>query len=381
MAPWRTGPHFQRLLQRSDLPPKLHWTFNPNPCRVGAVGVTPTQEGKMCKEAFAWVPVCLLSFCALGNADFKYTVSSEVMGEPLAKRIPQATETTIYVRGGYLRIDLSDGSYVIADLKERRETWVNPRARTYSVLNYDEMFAPHPPGSRGVPTPGQASGRKGPALSVFSTGKTQVLMGQTAQGVVGTLTENADEYYEAESWPAPSVPGYQEVEEFFSKLTAMFPFEKRGLDSGAGSDPAAQKAEIDLWGAMQAAALGAPVWSPAMMRVIVDITGPGTAAKGLPMLQTLRMFRMMTKDRQIQLRPTGQQPQSAANGTSPASSAAGGSVNNGASERQPVTVAEFTFRLTSYSAEPLEGSLFRIPPDYVQTGLSKRDMWPGAILP
>jgi len=331
----------------------------------------------MHKESFAWVSLCLLSFCTLGYADFKYTVSSQVTGGPLARRLPQAMETTIYVRGAYLRIDLADGSYVIADLKERRETWVNPSARTYSVLNYDKLLAPRPPGGQRVPAPGQASPRKGPALSGFSTGKTQVFMGQTAQGVMRALTENANEYFEAESWSAPSVSGYQEVEEFYSKLTAMFPFKNRGLDSGAGSDPAAQKAVFDLSFAGEAAALGAPVWSPAMMRVIFDITWPGTAAKGLPMLQTLRMVSMMTKDQQSRLGSSGQPPQPAESGTSPASSTAGGSANDGPSEKQPLTTAEFTFRVTSYSAEPLEDSLFRVPAGYVLIELNKNDMWPG----
>lgn len=325
----------------------------------------------MRRETFALVAGFLFSICALGNADFKYTVSAQVTGGPLAGKFPQATETTTYVRDAYLRIDLPDGSHVIGDLKESREIWVNPNTRTYSVLNYDKLFGPPPPGGQRAPQPTQNPGPKVPTMSAVSTGKTKVLMGQASQEVAGRLTYDPDEYVEIESWTAPSVPGFKEVEEFHSRLAAAFP----------RSDPAALKAELDLWPALEAAAAGDPAWGPAAMRVVSEISGPGSGAKGFPMLQTLRLIRMMTREQQARLRPGEQQPQPAEKSTASPPGAAAASTNNAPSGKEAVPAAEFTFRVTSYSAQPLEESLFRVLAGYVLSEMGKKDRWPVAILP
>jgi hypothetical protein len=333
----------------------------------------------MHRNTFAWTVAFLFSVAVLGKADFKYTVSSRVTAGPLARSIPQATEATIYVRGDYLRIDLPDGSYIIGDLNGRRETWVNAKARAYSVLDYDKFLTSPAPGGHTTPPASQSSAANAPSLSVSLTGKTQILMGQMNQEVVGKLTENPNAYCEVESWMAPSVKGFEEVSGFYSRLATALT--KQSPDAGDASEPAALKADAGLWLATQAAAMRSPAWSPAMMSVISKITGSANTAKGLPMLETLRIITMMSKEQQARLRLGGQQSSPAAKSTPPTPGVASGPTSNGPSEKEAVTAAEFTFSVVSYSAQPLEESLFQVPTGYALTEVSRNDMWPAAILP
>jgi len=266
---------------------------------------------------------------------------------------------------------------VIGDLKERRESWVNPGARTYSVLDYDKVFGPPPTSGQRAAPKQQNSGIKVPPVSAASTGKTQILMGQASQQVVGKLTENADEYYEVESWLAPSVVGFNEIKDFYSKLSGTYASKLPGTyavkdssSEAAASAAAALKTTSELWLAMEMVAAKAPVAGPSMTRVISDICGRDSAAKGLPVLQALRMVRMMTAEQQATPTPGG--PPAAAKSAPP---------GNRTSTRSAVTEAEFTLRVTSYSAEHLEESLFQVPSGYVATESSKKDTWPAAILP
>lgn len=337
----------------------------------------------MRRKTFVWAAGLFFSISIAGRADFKYTVSFQISGPlssklaatgPSADAAAQAAETTTYVKGGYLRIDLPDRSYVIGDLKAHREIWVNPAARSYSVLDYGKMFGPPPPSGQPAAPQHQNLAIKAPTVTAESTGKMQSLLGQNSQQVVGRFTENADEFYDAESWSAPSVAGFGEVEDFYSRLAGAFAANNSSSGAAAGSGDGAAKANGDLWLAMELVAAKSPAAGPAMARVISDVCDREGAAKGLPMLQTLTMVRMLTAEQQARLTPGGPQP-------APRFAPPAASPGNATPVKSAVTEAQFTFRVTSYSADRLDDSLFQVPSGYAVTELSKKDTWPAAILP
>ena len=150
----------------------------------------------MRERTLALLAATLISICDLGRADFKYTQSGQLAGAmaSMAKnsRSPQTVVTTTSVKGSYLRIDLPDGSYGIIDLNDGRELQLDPKNRTYSVITFGEIRARNEAEQqesrakgRDQPAPQfqhENAGAKGTAqVEVALTGRTQILLGQTAQ--------------------------------------------------------------------------------------------------------------------------------------------------------------------------------------------------------
>ncbi len=121
------------------------------------------------------VAISLSLICVPSRADFKYTQSGQFTnGVDKAKAAfdAQATEVTIYVKGTSLRIDLPDGTYGIIDLEGQRDIQVDPKARIYSVVMFDDIRA------RDKETSQQFSSHitEDAKVTVTSTGKMRTLL-------------------------------------------------------------------------------------------------------------------------------------------------------------------------------------------------------------
>jgi hypothetical protein len=126
----------------------------------------------------------LLLTSALGRADFKYTQSGQVTGGRGMNVLDTGvTETTTYVKGACLRIELPNGSYGIVDLNGHREIQVDPKSRTSSVISFDQVRAKNQAeleASRRS-KPKNTGSAIWPKLVLTSTGRKRVFFGQTAQ--------------------------------------------------------------------------------------------------------------------------------------------------------------------------------------------------------
>jgi hypothetical protein len=122
----------------------------------------------------------------------------------------QATEVTVYVQDAFLRIDLPDGTYGIIDLEGRREIQVDPKNRTYSIATFDEIPAQHKATSEKFPS----HITQDLSLTLTSTGKTRTLLDQTAQDTKVEIAYNSTESLVIDSWIAPSVDAFNEVNGF-----------------------------------------------------------------------------------------------------------------------------------------------------------------------
>ena len=132
-----------------------------------------------------------------------------------------------------------------------------------------------------------------------------------------------------------------------------------------------QKGMVEIPGAEYAKGYGDPVWAPWMTKGTLDLYRTARIPNGLPMLQTFSQRALLTQQRQAAVRGN-QQSQAGPNGTASKPSTPGGSTNN-------VLLVEFTFRVTSYSAQTLDDSLFQVPSGYVQSQTDMRQMWILAI--
>ncbi|MDE3180812.1 MAG: hypothetical protein KGM47_14285 [Acidobacteriota bacterium] len=344
------------------------------------------------------MPLYFLAVCLglslPGYADFKYAETSQVTGGAMAgamkamgifsKSARQATkpmEGTTYVKGDHLRRDSADGTYQIIDLGGQQIIQVDPAHQTYSVFTFQQMRDAVQKMEQNMNS-GMRQARekeKGnnvtmtPKIDINPTGRTQTILGQNAQEVqmkVEMLFQSTDSQQQAQSgsfttdvdsWVAPSVAGYGEVNNFYKKMAQ----------------------EIN-WSPN--AAFGT---NPNMMKSMAELYKSGKIPSGLPMLVTTSMTaagQPGAQGAQQQQQPEPQQQSSSTSSdiTNPSAAAAKalGGMFGGFGRRHkkqkeenaeapaapapPGSLLTITTRVSSYSTDPVDSSLFQVPAGYTR---------------
>jgi len=300
-------------------------------------------------------------FCEVAHADFKYTQSGQFTnGVAQVKAIlgTQATEVTVYVQDAFLRIDLPDGTYGIIDLEGRREIQVDPKNRTYSIATFDEIRARDKATSEQFPS----HITQDLNLRLTSTGKTRTLLDQTVEDTRVEISPNSMESLVVDSWIAPTVDGFNEVNGFYQRVASAV---------RSGTDAARFPAVSGVAQLMMATELSLnsfAVWPAVMSKAILDLCEVANAPAGLPLLQIYREYTVPPGSPAIQ-KGLANPGDARSLGSIPVGSEA---KTGEGSQRE---LAEFTLRVTSYSADKLDKRLFQIPPDYKESHLDRRDMW------
>ena len=200
----------------------------------------------------------LLPFSVPARADFKYTETSKITGGALkgamkfagvfSKQASQATQpivTAHYVKGNRLRTDNPDGKIQIIDVDGRRIIDIDTQKHTYSEITFEQMTAAmqnaqqqaqkkmdQDPKAKDVKanvnvkfkvTPG--TGTRQIMGQTTNESKVEIEMEVQAQAqdsaqpsqpsgpVNGTMVTTMD------MWVAPSVPGYQELAQFYGQMS------------------------------------------------------------------------------------------------------------------------------------------------------------------
>jgi hypothetical protein len=303
-------------------------------------------------------------FCGMAHADFKYTQSGQFtngLAQVKAVLGTQATEVTVYVQDAFLRIDLPDGTYGIIDLEGRREIQVDPKTRTYSIAHFDEIRARDKAISEQFPSHPVIT--QDLNLRLTSTGKTRTLLDQTAQETKVEVSYNSMESLVVDSWIAPSVEGFNEVNGFYQRLASAV---RSGTD--AARFPAVTGV-AQLMTATELSLNSLAVWPAVMSKGILDLYKVANAPDGLPLLQIYRGYAVPPASPEIQ-KGLANPSDARSPGAVPVDSEA----KTGEGSQQELAM-EFTLRVTSYSADKLDKRLFQIPPGYKESHLDLRDMW------
>jgi hypothetical protein len=307
-------------------------------------------------------------FCGLAHADFKYTQSGQFTnGVAKAKATfgTQVSEITIYVQGASLRIDLPDGSYGIIDLEGRREIQVEPKTRTYTVVTFDEIRARDKASSQQFP----AHFTQDLSLKVTSTRKTRTLLDQAAQDTRVEIPYHSTESLVIDSWIAPSVEGFKEVNSFYERVASAV-----RSDTDAARFPAI-RGIAELMMAAELSVNSLAVWPAVMSKGIFELCRVANAPDGLPLLQIYRAYMVGPAAAETQ---KGVANPGVANVPSDSRSGSAVAVDPEAESGDGSTQElgmEFTLRVTSFSADKLDKGLFQIPPGYKESHLDLRDMW------
>ncbi|HEX5481655.1 MAG TPA: hypothetical protein VFZ08_03415 [Terriglobia bacterium] len=359
-----------------------------------------------------------------GQADFRYTQTSQITGGAMAgvvhalgmfsKKLREPMPSTTYVKGDYLRTDEADGSYQIIDLSGQRIIHVNPKKSSYSVATFEQMREALQKASERINQQthsgkdGETNVKMTPKIEVNPTGRTQTLLGQSAQEVnmkVELEMEATDQTHGTQkgsldtvvdSWIASSVNGYGEVSAFYKKMASEI-----GWTPGSfGPDPRVAKSMADLY-------RGGKIPQGMPLLQVINLTGTGQTPpqqqgtpqqqQAAPQQQPAQSSSPSVADAVPQVaaakaiggmfggfgrfghkKKKKQQQDEEQQSNSNASSSANSANNNTSGNSAPSnSLMEMTIRVTSYSTDSVDASLFQIPAGFTQVQLDTEKMLHG----
>jgi hypothetical protein len=366
------------------------------------------------KRNVAVVSALTLVMSALSWADFKYTESSKMTGGALmgamkfasvfSKDAKQANAPQVHstsVKGNKLRRDEADGEIQIIDLDGKRFIHIDPKSKTYYVQTFQEMresMAKAQECMKQQMAKHQAEMKKQPASNVKITPKVDVNETGATRQILGLDTKEVKTRIELQmesddpksqgkqvstvmnddAWYAASVPGYDEIKQFYLKMAKemdWFPGEvMKGMAAGGAN----------------------------MQVGMAELRKNTAKMNGIPMFQTISMTlagqgmeAQQAAAGQQQAPPPQAQPQQEEQPTSAKEAIAQGIAGKfglggfGKKKKQeppppppsntqqpantppaasgtPGALMEMQVEVTSYSSAPLDKSLFDVPAGYAQ---------------
>ncbi len=204
------------------------------------------------KRTIAVLTIVALGLPSCAYADFQYTEKTSITGGMMSGAMrfagafnhnaaePQVV--THSVKGNRMRTDRPDGTSEIIDLDGRRVISIDAKKKTYSVLTFDQMKAnmakmqqssqannaganttvkPEFQLTEGTGTQmilGQETHevktRLNMTIQTQASDKAQAESGAAAAGTPVTITTTTN----VDSWIAPSIAGYEELNQFYAKM-------------------------------------------------------------------------------------------------------------------------------------------------------------------
>jgi hypothetical protein len=325
--------------------------------------------------------------CSAAYADFTYEETSKITGGALvtmlkfagafskdARKANEPINSTIAIKGNRMARK-SQMIASIIDLDAETITTINFERKTYSTMTFAQMKQAMEDANKQM---NKSKADNSDAANVKfdvkikDTGQTRNINGLSTHEMIMTMTmQGTDQKSGAkggmdistDSWLAPSIPGYQEVREFYRRM-----------------------AERLNW----VPSAGGMFNRPDVSQGMAEIYKEGSKMDGVPVLQIVKMGAEVEGDNTRQQTSSSQsqsQPQSTSN-TPPTSvgdaigSALGGrfglgrkkkqdqssnsSSNQQASNSSPGSLLEMTIELTNYSSAPADLSLFAVPGGFKQ---------------
>ena len=357
----------------------------------------------------------------VSRADFKYTESSKMTGGALmgamkfagvfskqARESNGAQISTRAVKGNRLREEHPDGTVEVIDLDGRRFIKIDPKAKTYTILTFEQMKqqmlaaqerakeeqAKEPAKQGDKP---KANVKLTPKIESSETGATRNLLGLDTKEMkirIEMLMETDDpkaqgqqisSVMNTDSWIAPSVPGYDELKQFYVKMAKQMDWVPGAVLGGMANSnvqvsmtelkknnakingiPLLQTVSMSLGGNAMAATANGQAASPAQAPPPPPAqTQEPTSAKDAITQGIAGHFGLGgfgKKKKKTEDQPAADRSQTA--------SAAGSTATPAPAPSAPIatpgSLMEMTIEITSYSADSLDKSLFDVPAGYTQ---------------
>ena len=379
--------------------------------------------------------ITLFLMCKPSRADFKYTQQSKVTGGALvgmtktlgvfSKNMRQVTEpqtSTTMLKDNRLREERATGEIEIIDLDARRFIRVDPAKKTYTVMTFEEFKAAlQHAKERAKEEQAKAMSKHPetqnvkliPKFDAKATGATRTILGlntdemkmnmemeiQSDDPKVKQQLQSASYWMNSDSWIAPSVPGYDEMRQFYLKMAkeldwlpgtladsmnmaspqlgpAMDEFRKNAVK--ANGMPLLQYVSFGIaatgmpsgQGTGQPAQTGQP--APSSPPQAQDNSAPASPQDAISKSLGGMFGGFGKKKKQDQQQ---QQPQPAPAQDSSASTS--GSAPAGQPTSANNSMMDMTMEVTSFSNNSLDKSLFDIPAGYTQVQQNPDEMFGG----
>jgi hypothetical protein len=354
------------------------------------------------------------------HADFKYTQQSQVTGGSLvsmtktlgvfsknARKITEPQLSTTMVKGGRMRQEHSDGTVQIIDLEGKRFINIDTAKKTYTTMTFDEFKAAmqraqeqakeqqaKAQADAQAKNPQAANVKIVPKMSSEETGATKSILNLPTKEVKWRLDmemqstdpsaqaqaqgpQSVTTTFNSDSWIAESVPGYDEMHQFFVKMAkeldwlpgTMSGMTGMNMQSGQAMDefrknsiklkgmPLLQTTSMSLGASGMPPAQGSqqPAAQPASNQQTSDSSSIPTSthdaiSKGLGSMMGGFGKKKKTQDQQAAADQSSGQPAAASN-----------------------SLMDTQTQVMSYSSDPLDKSLFDIPAGYTQVQANPDD--------
>ena len=340
---------------------------------------------------------------SIGRADFKYTETSKMTGGMMmgamkmvgvfskdARNANKPMESTTYVKGNRMRREESDDKVEIIDLDGRRFIHVDPSARTYSVMTFDQMKAAmqdaQARAKQQQPQQTQQNAPKvtmTPKIEISDTGNSTVILGAPAKehkmkmememqtddpkykGQSATIWVTSDEW-------VGSVKGYEEVSKFYQRMakemqwvpgvmmggnlqinTAMTEFHKG--TANVNGFPLVAYTSVGMGGTVPAPAAGGTTQAQ-----------PGTQSQNPQPSEQTSSGDLKSKAVSTMLGGFGFGKKKKAEPASQPSTSSSSSETAPAGAFTSGSMMDMVTEVASFSSDPLDGSLFDVPAGYTQ---------------
>jgi hypothetical protein len=355
----------------------------------------------MARQAFTAFALCACCTTAL-LADFSYEQSSKITGGAMAgmmkvagafsKQAREPMRSTVMVKGDRMATVSGERINVI-DLNKETLTDIDLQKKTYAVLTFADMARALEKMSeklKGSQADTSASADASFKVDVKNTGASRAINGIDAKQSILTVNmettdkktgNKLDMVIATDMWMAPSMPGYEEVRNFYMRMAQKMAWTP---SSGFLNAMAAQQ--------------------PGLTKGMAEASKEMAKLDGIPMLQIVRMGGAGTgmagnadsaAAQQEQQQPpppsvkeaAGQAATGAALGRSRLGGLAGGLGGLGRKKKQeeqpqaqaqpapeqptaaaapPGTLMELTTELTSFSSAAVDGAKFEVPAGFKQ---------------
>jgi hypothetical protein len=346
----------------------------------------------------------VLLIAGVSRADFKYTQRTQITGGALsqmtktlgvfsknARQMNQPQTTTHMLKGNKLRTEQATGEIQIIDLDGKRFIHIDPAKKTYVITTFEQFRqqlqqaqarAKEEQAKAAAQHPEAQNVKMIPHFDAQATGATKTVVGLNTSELKVKLEmemqsddpatqakmqgQSVSMWVTSDEWIAPSVPGYDQMRDFYAKMAKELDW----LPGEMGSMMGASNAQ--------------------MGSAMEEFRKHAVTLKGMPMLMytSMGMGPMGGAPAQgAQAQPQAQQPQQADNSvpTNPKDAIMkglggmfkkkqqqqqqDGSANppaNGAPPAPANSMMDMTTEVTSYSSDALDASLFDVPAGYVQ---------------
>jgi hypothetical protein len=365
------------------------------------------------KSSFLFL--ALLAACGVSRADFKYTQQSKITGGSIvsmtktlgvfsknARQLTDPQVSTMSLKGNRLRQEHSDGLVEIIDLDGRRFIRIDPAKKTYSTMTFEEFKAAleraqarakEEQAKAMAKHPEAADYKIVPKMQFQETGATRTILDLPTKEVKWRMDmeiqsndpkaqqqmQSATMSMNSDSWLASSVPGYDELRQFYVRMAKELDWlpgtmgNVMGMNSQMGQAmeefrknsiklqgmPLLQNVSFGMAGVPQNTGAAAQPQQPAPQQSQTqDQASTPTTPKEAISKSLGGVFGGFGKKKKQQ----EQQPQPA----QPSGSAANPSPGNSQPASASNSMMDMTIEVTSFSSAAVDKSLFDVPAGYTQ---------------